>query len=135
MSPIELYPALKHLHLSLVAASGTLFTLRGGAAIGNQAWPTRRPWRLLRLAIDTLLLVAGASLWARLRLNPARDTWLGMKLVLLVVYIVVGSVALKRGRTRAVRTTAWVGALMLYLFIASVALAHDPRGILALLRD
>jgi uncharacterized membrane protein SirB2 len=46
---------------------------------------------------------------------------------------VLGSFALKRGRTRAVRTACWIAALLVYLFIFSIARAHNPLGIIALL--
>lgn len=57
--------------------------------------------------------------------------WLTAKVLLLVVYIVLGSFALKRGRTRRVRVACCFAALCVFAFIASVARAHDPWGILA----
>ena len=66
---------------------------------------------------------------------PFVHGWLTAKIVLLVVYVVLGSYALKRGRTRAVRVTCWCTALAVYLFIISIARAHHPLGALyALLR-
>jgi uncharacterized membrane protein SirB2 len=59
--------------------------------------------------------------------------WLTAKVLLLVVYVVLGSFALKRGRTRTVRTSCWIAALLVYLFIVSIARAHNPLGIVALL--
>lgn len=128
MLPIEAYPALKQAHVTLVAVSGTLFALRGAAVLARAGWPLRMPWRISSVVIDTLLLAAGVSLWAMLSLNPLRDAWLGAKLVLLVVYIVVGSFALRRGRTPAVRAASYVAALAVYGFMISVALAHRPLG-------
>ncbi len=131
MAPIELYPALKQLHLALVTASGLLFALRGAAVQAGAGWAMRRPWRRLSYGIDTLLLTAGVSLWWLLGLHPLRDPWLGAKLALLLLYIVLGSLALKRGRTPAVRRASYAAALATYLFIATVALRHQPLGLLA----
>ena len=61
--------------------------------------------------------------------------WLTVKVLLLVVYIVLGSFALKRGRTPRVRAWCYAAALVVYLFIVSVARAHDPLGIFARLTN
>jgi uncharacterized membrane protein SirB2 len=127
----SLYPLLKPAHVALVGLSGALFAARGAAVLARAAWPMRAPVRHLSVGIDVLLLAAGTTLWAVLGLNPARDGWLGLKLGLLLVYIVVGSVALKRGRTVRRRAAAYAAALALYLFIVGIALAHHPLGLLA----
>jgi uncharacterized membrane protein SirB2 len=59
------------------------------------------------------------------RQYPLAQAWLTAKIAAVVVYIVLGSVALKRGRTRAIRVSAWVGALATYGYIVAVALTHD----------
>jgi len=125
-----LYLPIKHAHIGLVVASGLLFAVRGAAVQAGQGWAMRAPWRRLSYAIDTVLLAAGASLWAVLQLHPLHSAWLGTKLLLLLLYIVLGSLALKRGRTAGVRRGAYAAALAVYLFIATVALAHHPLGLL-----
>jgi uncharacterized membrane protein SirB2 len=65
-----------------------------------------------------------------LSLNPVVSPWLGAKMLLLVLYIVLGSLALKRARTPAARRASYAGALMVYTFMASVALSHHPLGFL-----
>lgn len=128
---IELYPYVKLAHVSFVAGSGLLFTARGVGVLTEQAWPMRHGWRRLSYAIDTALLAAGITLWLMLHLNPVRDAWLGTKLLLLVGYILAGSFALKRGRTRAVQCVSFGCAIALYLMIASVAVTHRPLGLFA----
>jgi uncharacterized membrane protein SirB2 len=49
---------------------------------------------------------------------------------LLVVYVALGTFALRRGRTPRVRGACYLAALAVYLFIISVARAHSPWGIL-----
>jgi len=126
----SLYPWLKPAHVGLVITSGALFAVRGLAVLTHQAWPMRRGWRLLSYSVDTLLLTAGVWLWLVLQLSPVRDAWLGTKLLLLVVYIVLGSLALKRGRAPRVRALAFVAACTVYVFMASVARGHHPLGAL-----
>ncbi len=123
------YPEIKHIHIALVAVSGLLFAARGAAVLTGQDWATRRPWRWLSYGIDTLLLSAGVTLWVILSLSPVQSPWLGTKLTLLVLYIVLGSLALKRAPTPAIRRLSFAAALCVYLFMASVAVAHHPQGI------
>jgi uncharacterized membrane protein SirB2 len=125
MALVEFYPQIKSAHIVLVAASGTLFALRGAARLAGQAWPMRKPWRAASVAIDTLLLAAGIALWFLLALQPLRDGWLGTKLLLLVLYIALGTVALKRSNA-----LAYAAAIACFLFMVSVARAHHPLGAL-----
>ncbi|MFP5466629.1 MAG: SirB2 family protein, partial [Gammaproteobacteria bacterium] len=73
----------------------------------------------------------GGTLWWMLQLHPWQQTWLGVKLVLLLVYIVLGSLALKRAPTRAGKAFFFVAALTVIGFMASIAVAHHPLGFLA----
>ena len=125
------YPQIKQGHIALVGSSGVLFAARGLGVWAGARWPMATWARRLSVLVDTLLFAAGVTLWALLGLNPVRDAWLGTKLLLLLAYIVVGSLALKRARTARVRQWAFVAALGLYGFMVSVALAHRPLGLLA----
>jgi len=64
---------------------------------------------------------------------PFVQGWLTVKVLLLAVYIALGTMALKRGRTRAAQVTCYALALLVFAFIASVALAHNPWGAFATL--
>lgn len=123
-----IYPALRHLHITCVSASLALFAARGLGVAALQSWPMRAVWRRLSVVIDVLLLSAGASLWALLSYHPLQQTWLGLKLVLLVVYIVLGSFALKRGRTRGQRLVFFALALAVAGSMVGMALRHHPAG-------
>jgi uncharacterized membrane protein SirB2 len=59
---------------------------------------------------------------------PFVQAWLTVKVLLLVVYIALGVFALRRGRTRAIRAVCFGAALAVFLFIVTVARAHDPLG-------
>jgi len=123
-----LYPALLHLHRACVSASIALFVARGLGVMAQQAWPLQRGSRLLSVGIDVVLLCAGAGLWALLGLHPLQQTWLGVKLGLLVLYIVLGSFALKRGHTRGQRAAFFAAALAVVLSMVGIALARHPAG-------
>lgn len=130
---IEFYPEIKWVHVAAVICSGLLFALRGAAQLGGAAWTMAAPLRYLSYTIDTVLLTAALMLVTVLHQYPFVQGWLTVKVLLLVVYVVLGSYALKRGATRAIRLRCYVAALAVYLFIASVARTHDPRGLFALI--
>jgi uncharacterized membrane protein SirB2 len=130
MALAEFYGLLKAAHIGLIGASGLLFAVRGAAVLAGQRWAMSKPWRMLSYAIDTLLLTAGVTLWTVLSLDPVSSPWLGTKLMLLVLYIVLGSLALKRAPTATARQASYAAALAVYLFMASVAVAHHPWGAL-----
>lgn len=130
---LELYPQIKAVHIAAVVASGSLFLLRGAAVQLGAKWAMAAPLRYLSYSIDTVLLTAALMLATILHQLPFVQGWLTAKVLLLVCYVVLGSFALKRGRTRAVRTACWIAALLVYLFIISIARAHHPLGVIALL--
>jgi uncharacterized membrane protein SirB2 len=129
----EFYPEIRWVHIAAVVSSGALFALRGVAMLAGARWHMAAPLRYLSYTIDTVLLTAAFMLATILHQYPFVQAWLTVKVCLLVVYVVLGSYALKRGSTLVLRAWNFVAALAVYGFIASVARAHDPRGVFALL--
>jgi len=123
-----LYGALLHTHRMAVTASVLLFMTRGVGALLNQSWPKQRNWRMTSVTIDTLLLLAGASLWLLMTHNPLQEPWLGAKLLLLPVYIVLGALALGRAPRRWQRQACFVAALGCAATMVSMALSRSPWG-------
>ena len=127
---IEFYPQIKWVHVAAVIASGSLFALRGAGVLAGARWPMWAPLRYLTYTIDTVLLTAALMLATVLRQYPFVHGWLTAKVGLLVVYVLLGTFALKRGRTPRARAICFVAALAVYLFIATIARAHHPLGFL-----
>jgi uncharacterized membrane protein SirB2 len=128
----SLYPATLHLHIALVILSVGTFALRWIGVLAGGSWPMQRRARVVSMVFDTALLCAGATRWWLLQINPSQQHWLGAKLALLVVYIVLGTFALKRARR-------WIGKLLFGLLALAVvaqmvAIAHtrNPLGWLSL---
>ena len=128
---IEFYAQIKWVHVAAVIASGSLFMLRGAGVLARMRWPMWAPLRYLTYTVDTVLLTAALMLATILHQYPFVNSWLTAKVCLLAAYIVLGTFALRRGRTPRVRAVCYVAALLVYLFIVSVARAHHPLGILA----
>ena len=128
---IEFYPQFKWVHVAAVLTSGAIFLLRGLLVqAGRQDLALRPQLRHLSYGIDTVLLASALMLLAVLPGATYANGWLAAKLVLLAVYIVCGSLALKRARTQRLRLVVFVAALLTYGLMLSIARAHDPMGLL-----
>lgn len=124
------YLEIRAVHIGAVLASGSLFLLRALALnLFGAGWAMARPLRRVAYAIDTVLLAAALILLTIVRQYPLVDAWLTAKVVLLVVYIALGVFAL-RAATRARRIGFTLAAAGTYLFIISIARAHDPLGLI-----
>lgn len=126
-----MYLALKHLHLTMVVLSFTLFSLRGIGMLADAPWLRGRWARIIPHVIDTALLGSAIGLMLTIRQYPFVHGWLTAKVLGLIVYIILGSIALRYGATKPIRATAWAAALATFGYIVSVALTHTPLGFLA----
>jgi uncharacterized membrane protein SirB2 len=120
------YLALKHFHMTCAGLSLFLFLLRGGWMFAGSARLNSGFSRIVPHVVDTFLLASGIGLVFITRQYPLQQSWLTAKLVGLVIYIILGSIALKRGRTPAVRGAAFVAAIAVFLWIVATARAHSP---------
>jgi uncharacterized membrane protein SirB2 len=89
----------------------------------------KRAVKVLPHIVDTLLLLSAIMLVGIIGFGP-NAAWLLAKIVGLIVYIVLGTFALKRGRTKGARAVFGVLAMIVFAFIASVARTHNPLGFL-----
>lgn len=124
------YLAIKHVHVLCVILSGAGFLLRGIWMLRGSALLTHRLSRMLPHVVDTMLLASAFMLAYLSAQYPFGVDWVTAKVLGLVIYIVLGTIALKRGRSLAVRSAAFVAALAVYLWIVSVALMRAPLGFL-----
>jgi uncharacterized membrane protein SirB2 len=116
------------MHVSAAMLSGALFFLRGLSAQVGIGRPMAAPSRDLSYSVDTVLLAAALTLIAVLPSAVFANGRLVEKLSLVIVYVWLGSYALKRGRTPRTRLICFLFALLSYARIVAVARAHDPLG-------
>lgn len=121
-----MYFAIKHLHMAAAALSISLFLLRGYWMLRGSTMLQRLWVRVIPHVNDTVLLGAGIWLAIMLRQVPGVSGWLTAKIVALIVYIALGTIALKRGRTKTVRVIAWLAAVAVFGYIVAVALTKNP---------
>jgi len=117
---------LKHIHVTCAVISFALFFLRGiwsfnGSPIMRQGWV-----KVVPHAVDTLLLASALGMAYLIEQYPLMDAWLTAKFFGLLLFITLGSVALKHGKTKAIRIAAWLGAQVVFAYIVLVATNHNP---------
>ncbi len=117
----DYYGLIRHIHQLAAATTFALFVLRGVWMLVDSPRLRHRWVRIVPHVVDTLLLGSALLLVWLSGQYPGEAGWLTAKLVALVAYIGLGTVALKRGRTRRVRTAAWLAALAVFGYIVAVA--------------
>jgi uncharacterized membrane protein SirB2 len=125
------YPALKYLHVAAAAASISLFLVRGFWMMTDSPRLQSRFARLVPHVVDTLLLASAIGLVLTIGQYPFAAPWLTAKVLAVLVYIVLGSIALKRGRTRRIRVAAFIAAVAVFGWIVQTARLHHvwlPAG-------
>ncbi|MDI3367063.1 SirB2 family protein [Pantoea sp. V108_6] len=123
------YPLIKNLHLLTVAVTILLFLLRFYWQRIGSAMLQRRWVRILPHVNDTLLLLSGASLVMITHFYPfsPQGSWLTEKLLGVIIYIALGSVALsRRPRSDRTRWIAFIVALIALVTIIKLALSKMP---------
>jgi uncharacterized membrane protein SirB2 len=120
------YAELKALHVAAVVTSIGLFVFRAGLRSADSAWLRARFLRIAPHLVDSVLLASALLLTLILQQYPFVNGWLTAKLLALVAYVVLGSIAIRRGRSPTIRAVALVGALVTVGYILGTALHHDP---------
>ncbi len=72
--------------------------------------------------VDTVLLISSVALVVMSRQYPTTTPWVTIKIGLLLDYIILGTLALRRGKTRQIRIICFTGALITITAIFSVAI-------------
>ena len=119
------YLAIKHLHITFAALSGSFFLLRGLWMLADSPMLQRRWVKVVPHVVDTLLLGSALVLVFWSGQYPFVQAWLTAKVLALIAYIVLGTIALKRGKTKGVRTFALLAALATFAYILAVALTRQ----------
>lgn len=128
---MEVYLTLKTVHVAAAVVTIAGFILRGIWML-NASTKLQRP--VVKIAphiVDTVLLLAGVGLLWLSRLNPLAQAWLLAKFAGLIAYVLLGTIAIRRGPTKRVRAIALFGAVAAFAYILGVATARSPLSWLA----
>ncbi|MCK0506264.1 SirB2 family protein [Aromatoleum anaerobium] len=127
-----MYAAIKHLHILCAMLSGSGFLLQGIWMMRRSPLLDHRATRVLPHVVDTVFLASAITLAALSAQYPFVAPWVTAKVIGLVVYVVLGYVALRRGPTMRIRVFALACALLVFSWIVSVALTKNAAGFLVL---
>jgi len=122
---------LKYLHIVSVAASFALLFVRGLWVM--QSYPdSNEKWvRVLPHVVDAVLVLSAVAMLAMSPLGGWPGDWLTVKLALVVVYAMPAFYLFRGARALATKILAWLLALLVLLFIATIAVLRNPLGILS----
>jgi uncharacterized membrane protein SirB2 len=120
------YALLKMIHVGSVILSYSLFFLRGIWLMQDSANLHQRWVKILPHIVDTLLLTSAIVLAITIQQNPLDNSWLTAKVTGLLLYIGLGMIALRFGKTRKTKITAWIAAQCVFIYIVLVALTKSP---------
>lgn len=122
-----MYLTLKSIHIFCVSLTLLSFFLRGIWMIPNPSRPQQRWVKIAPHLIDSVLLLSGISLVFTIHQYPFINHWLTAKLLAVLLYIILGTIALKRGKTKTIRFTAWISALGIFSYLVTVAITRTAN--------
>lgn len=125
---IDHYPQIKAVHVHAIGLSFSIFFLRGLLMLARSRFTNLPGLRYLSYTVDTVLLVAAILLTVALGQYPFVHHWLTAKVLLLFAYIVLGTLALKRAKTRQAQVLAFIAACLTFAMLFAIARAHHWAG-------
>jgi len=126
-----MYAALKMIHVAAALLSISGFMLRGSWMLAESPKLNLRAVKIAPHIVDSVFLLSGIWLVVALHLPVLSQPWLMAKLVALVFYVLLGMIALRRGRTKRTRRIAFGLALVTFAYIVGVALTKSVASWLA----
>ena len=126
LAALPTYSILKTTHVGTVILSGSFFALRGVWMLTENDLLQQYWVRIAPHIIDTVLLASAIALAVLIQQYPFVHSWLSAKVLALLAYIIFGSIALRRGKTKPIRVFALGCALLSFGYMVLVALHHHP---------
>jgi uncharacterized membrane protein SirB2 len=120
------YAVLKLIHVGSVIVSYAFFFLRGVWLMQDSEKLRQRWVKILPHIVDTILLTSAIILAMTIQQNPLDHSWLTAKVAGLILYIGLGMIAIRFGKTRRTKIMAWTAAQCVFIYIVLVALTKSP---------
>ncbi|MCK9563913.1 MAG: SirB2 family protein [Bacteroidales bacterium] len=122
---MEYYLHIKLAHIFFALFSISFFVVRAVWSVFDSPVLKTRWVRVLPHINDTLLLAAAIYLVIASHQYPFQQHWLTAKFVALGVYIALGTMAIRRGRTPLQRGLFALLAVAVFVYIFAVALTRS----------
>ena len=123
------YEFVKYLHVTAITLSISGFILRVILKLNDSPGQTKYWFKKLPHKVDTLLLATALTMVYILGVNPLTTFWIAEKIIGLLIYILLGMIALRWGKTKNIRILAAVMAVMVFSYIVYVAHYKAPTVI------
>ena len=120
------FATIKIIHIISIILSYILFSLRGIWMIQGSPLLKLRWVKILPHVIDTILLVSAIALVAMIQQYQGFNIWISAKIGALLLYILLGMVAFRFGKTQKIKTISWILAQIVFFYIVLVALTKNP---------
>ena len=120
------YAVLKLIHVGSVIVSYAFFFLRGVWLMQDSEKLRQRWVKILPHIVDTILLTSAIILAMTIQQNPLDHSWLTAKVAGLILYIGLGMIAIRFGKTRRTKIMAWTAAQCVFIYIVLIALTKSP---------
>lgn len=120
------YTEIKIIHIISIALSYILFSLRGIWMIQGSPMLKLRWVKILPHVIDTILLTSAVILVTMIQQYSGFNIWVSAKIGGLLLYILLGMIALRFGKTQKIKTISWILAQIVFFYIVLVALTKSP---------
>jgi uncharacterized membrane protein SirB2 len=120
------YAVLKLIHVGSVIVSYAFFFLRGVWLMQDSEKLRQRWVKILPHIVDTILLTSAIILAMTIQQNPLDNSWLTAKVAGLILYIGLGMIAIRFGKTRRTKIMAWTAAQCVFIYIVLIALTKSP---------
>lgn len=125
------YLLIKQVHIISVAISIIFFCIRLYWSVLNRPYLQQRWVKILPHIVDTVLLTCAIYLMFYIQAWPTQQPWIAAKIVALLVYIGLGTFAIKRGKTPFSRLAFGTAAVLVFIYMIGTALSHNPMSWLA----
>ena len=112
---------LKSIHILTVLISISGFILRGIWMIKDSPHLQQRWVKITPHINDTILLITGITLAIRIQQYPFVHGWLTAKLIALLLYIGLGMLTIRHGRSKQQRIITWLAAIVVFIYMVGIA--------------
>ena len=123
------YEIVKYIHVTAIILSISGFIVRVNLQLNDSPYQTKYWFKKLPHKVDTILLASALTMVYIMGVNPLTTFWISEKIIGLLIYILLGMVALRWGKTKTVKKVAASAAVIVFAYIVYVAHYKAPAVI------
>jgi uncharacterized membrane protein SirB2 len=123
---VDAFTLAKSIHLITLTITITGFILRGIWMVKGSPLLHARAVKIVPHVNDTVLLISAVWTGALINQYPFVDAWLTAKILGAIAYILFGAVALTYGKTKQIRISCFIMALLSFAYVVAVATTKNP---------